>query len=110
LAKTLFLSQEKTIIRKIKEAILAVQLERRYTKDELLALYLNQIYFGSGAYGVESAARLFFGKPASQMDLAQCATDRRPAQGTVQIHPTGQSGSGGKAAQPGFEPHAETRD
>ena len=73
LAKTLFLSQEKTITRKIKEAILAVQLERRYTKDELLALYLNQIYFGSGAYGVESAARLFFGKPASQMNLAQCA-------------------------------------
>ena len=73
LAKTLFLSQEKTITRKIKEAILAVQLERRYTKDELLALYLNQIYFGSGAYGVESASRLFFGKPASQMDLAQCA-------------------------------------
>jgi len=73
LAKTLFLSQEKTIIRKIKEAILAVQLERRYTKDEILALYLNQIYFGSGAYGVESAAQLFFGKPASQMDLAQCA-------------------------------------
>lgn len=73
LAKTLFLSPEKTIIRKFKEAILAIQLERRYTKDELLALYLNQIYFGSGAYGVESAARLFFGKPASQMDLAQCA-------------------------------------
>ncbi|WP_319408271.1 penicillin-binding protein 1A [uncultured Desulfosarcina sp.] len=73
LAKTLFLSQEKTITRKIKEAILAVQLERRYTKDELLALYLNQIYFGSGAYGVESAAQLFFGKSASQMDLAQCA-------------------------------------
>ncbi len=73
LAKTLFLTQEKTIIRKIKEAILAIQLERRYTKNELLALYLNQIYFGSGAYGVESAARLFFGKPASQMDLAQCA-------------------------------------
>ncbi|MBC2711254.1 MAG: penicillin-binding protein 1A [Desulfosarcina sp.] len=73
LAKTLFLTQEKTITRKIREAILAIQLERRYTKDELLALYLNQIYFGSGAYGVESAARLFFGKPASQMDLAQCA-------------------------------------
>ncbi|WP_167528021.1 penicillin-binding protein 1A [Desulfosarcina alkanivorans] len=73
LAKTLFLSREKTLTRKIKEAILAIQLERRYTKDELLALYLNQIYFGSGAYGVESAARLFFGKPASRMDLAQCA-------------------------------------
>jgi len=73
LAKTLFLSREKTLIRKIKEAILAIQLERRYTKNELLALYLNQIYFGSGAYGVESAARRFFGKPASQMDLSQCA-------------------------------------
>lgn len=73
LAKTLFLTHEKTISRKIKEAILAIQLERRYTKDELLGLYLNQIYFGSGAYGVESAAQLFFGKPASQMDLAQCA-------------------------------------
>jgi penicillin-binding protein 1A len=73
LAKTLFLSQEKTITRKIKEAILAIQLERRYTKNELLALYLNQIYFGSGAYGVESAAQQFFGKPASQMDLAECA-------------------------------------
>lgn len=73
LAKTLFLTAEKTISRKIKEAILAIQLERRYTKDELLSLYLNQIYFGSGAYGVESAARLFFGIPASQMDLSQCA-------------------------------------
>ncbi|MGD8703696.1 MAG: penicillin-binding protein 1A [Desulfosarcina sp.] len=73
LAKTLFLTPEKTISRKLKEAILAIQLERRYTKDELLALYLNQIYFGSGAYGVESAARLYFGKTASQMDLAQCA-------------------------------------
>lgn len=73
LAKTLFLSQEKTLTRKIKEAILAFQLERRYTKNEILALYLNQIYFGSGAYGVESAAQQFFGKPASQMNLAQCA-------------------------------------
>jgi penicillin-binding protein 1A len=73
LAKTLFLTPEKTLSRKIKEALLAIQLERRYTKDELLALYLNQIYLGSGAYGVESAARLFFGIPASRMNLAQCA-------------------------------------
>ncbi|MFO7643192.1 MAG: penicillin-binding protein 1A [Desulfosarcina sp.] len=73
LAKTLFLTQEKTVTRKLREAILAIQMERRYTKNELLALYLNQIYFGSGAYGVEAAAELFFGKSASQMDLAQCA-------------------------------------
>ena len=73
LAKTLFLTQEKTLTRKIKEAILAFQLERRYTKNEILSLYLNQIYFGSGAYGVESAAQRYFGKPASKMDLSQCA-------------------------------------
>ena len=73
LAKTLFLSPRKTLIRKIKEAILAFQLERRYTKDEILELYLNQIYFGSGAYGVESAARTFFRKSAKDLSLAECA-------------------------------------
>jgi penicillin-binding protein 1A len=60
LAKTLFLTPQKTLVRKIKEAVLAFQLERRYTKDEILEMYLNQVYFGSGAYGVESAARIFF--------------------------------------------------
>lgn len=73
LAKTLFLTPKKDLLRKIKEAILAFQLERRYTKDEILELYLNQVYFGSGAYGVESAARIFFGKPVNQLDLAECA-------------------------------------
>ena len=57
LAKTLFLSSKKTLTRKIKEAFLSFQLERRYTKDEILSFYLNQVYFGSGAYGVESASR-----------------------------------------------------
>lgn len=73
LAKTLFLTPKKTIIRKMKEAVLSFQLERRYTKDEILKLYLNQVYFGSGAYGVESAARLFFGKTVSSLNLAECA-------------------------------------
>ena len=73
LAKTLFLTPRKTVLRKIKEAFLAFQLERRYTKDEILELYLNQVYFGSGAYGVESAARIFFGKAAKDLTLAQCA-------------------------------------
>ncbi len=73
LSKTLFLTRDKTIERKIKEAFLALQLERRYTKDEILELYLNQVYFGSGAYGVESAARTYFGKSVRQLDLAQCA-------------------------------------
>ena len=73
LAKTLFLTPRKTIVRKVKEAILAFQLERRYTKDEILELYLNQVYFGSGAYGVASAASIFFGKSIQELTLAECA-------------------------------------
>ncbi len=73
LAKTLFLTPEKSIARKLKEAILALQLERRYTKDEILEFYLNEVYLGSGAYGVESAARIYFAKPVDALDLAECA-------------------------------------
>ena len=73
LAKTLFLTSSKTLPRKIKEAILAFQIERRYTKDEILELYLNQIYLGSGAYGVESAAGIFFGKSVNSLSLPECA-------------------------------------
>jgi penicillin-binding protein 1A len=73
LAKTLFLTPEKNFVRKIKEAILAFQMERRYTKDEILSLYLNQIYFGSGAYGVKAAAWIFFRKKVGDLTLAECA-------------------------------------
>jgi penicillin-binding protein 1A len=73
LSKTLFLQPRKTLLRKAKEAFLSFQIERRYTKDEILELYLNQVYFGSGAYGVESAARIYFGKPVSDLDLSECA-------------------------------------
>lgn len=62
LARNLFLTPEKTIVRKLKELILALQIEQTYTKDEILTMYLNQIYFGKGAYGVQSAARTFFAK------------------------------------------------
>ncbi|MBU4184864.1 MAG: PBP1A family penicillin-binding protein [Proteobacteria bacterium] len=73
LAKTLFLNPKKTLVRKLKEAFLAFHMERRYTKDEILELYLNQVYFGSGAYGVESAARIFFGKSVKDLTLAECS-------------------------------------
>jgi penicillin-binding protein 1A len=73
LAKTLFLTPRKSIMRKLKEAFLALQIERRYTKGEILELYLNQVYFGSGAYGVEAAAQIFFGKPVQDLTLAECA-------------------------------------
>lgn len=73
LAKVVFLSPEKTVIRKLKEATLAYRLEKNLTKDEILELYLNKIYFGHGAYGVEMAARSYFGKSISQVDLAEAA-------------------------------------
>jgi len=73
LAKTLFLSYEKSISRKIKEAILALQIERRYTKKEILELYLNLIYLGSGAYGVEAASQTYFGKSVEALTLPEAA-------------------------------------
>jgi penicillin-binding protein 1A len=73
LARNLFLTQEQTLTRKIKEAILAIRIERHYTKEEILQMYLNQIYFGEGAYGVEAAARRFFSKHVSELGLAECS-------------------------------------
>jgi penicillin-binding protein 1A len=73
LAKLLFLEPDKTLTRKIKEALIALQIERRYSKDEILALYLNQVYLGNGAYGVEAHPERYFGKPASQLTLAEGA-------------------------------------
>ena len=73
LAKNVFLSSEKTISRKLKELILAIELESKYSKDEILNLYLNQIPYGSNAYGVEAAAQTFFNKSAKDLDLAESA-------------------------------------
>jgi len=72
-AKNLFLSNEKTFSRKIKELFYAIQLERKYSKDEILTMYCNTIYFGQGAYGVEVAARTFFACSADTLTLAQSA-------------------------------------
>lgn len=73
LAKNAFLTNERSIIRKVKEAIITVELERRYTKDEILERYLSEIYFGEGAYGVQSASKLFFNKDVSKLNLSECA-------------------------------------
>ena len=73
LAKNAYLTQDRTYKRKIQEIFLALQLERRYTKDEILELYLNQIYFGQGAYGVQAAAKTYFGKDVKDLDLNECA-------------------------------------
>ncbi len=74
LAKTFFLSPEKKIKRKIKELFIAFDIEKNFTKEEILSLYLNQIYYGSGAYGIEAASQVYFGKHASELNLAEIAT------------------------------------
>src|SRR4029077_21171028 len=73
LAKVLFLTPDKSLERKLKEAVLALELERRYSKDRILEMYLNQIYFGHGAYGVEAAARTYFGKGVSELTVRESA-------------------------------------
>jgi penicillin-binding protein 1A len=73
LAKNLFLTQERTLTRKLQEAMLALWLERKFSKTEILELYLNRVYFGAGAYGVEAAAQRYFGKSARQASLAEAA-------------------------------------
>ncbi|MGH7397581.1 MAG: transglycosylase domain-containing protein, partial [Candidatus Rokuibacteriota bacterium] len=72
LAKVLFLTPDRSLERKLKEAVLALELERRYSKDRIIEMYLNQIYFGHGAFGVEAAARTFFGKSVTELSLGEC--------------------------------------
>jgi penicillin-binding protein 1A len=73
IAKSFFLTPERSFTRKIKEAILAQRIESYLTKNEILFLYLNQIYLGEGAYGVGAAAKIYFGKPVENLTLAECA-------------------------------------
>jgi len=73
LAKMLFLKPERTLSRKIKEALLSIRIEKRYTKDEILGLYLNQAYFGTRAYGIEAASQVYFGKSVRDITIAEAA-------------------------------------
>ncbi len=73
LTRNLFLTQEKTLERKIKEAFLALQIERKYSKDEVLEMYLNQIYFGNGVYGVAEAASFYLNKKVEKLNIAEAA-------------------------------------
>ena len=73
LALNLFLKRERTISRKAKEALLAIDIEKRFSKDQILTMYANQVFFGHGAYGVEAASQLYFNKPAIETSLAEAA-------------------------------------
>ena len=72
-AKNLFLTPERTIRRKVREIILALWLEHNFSKDQILTVYLNRVYFGAGAYGIDAAARRYFGVPATRLNLHQAA-------------------------------------
>lgn len=91
LAKNLFLTSKKTWSRKLEELVLALILEQRYTKDQILELYLNKVYFGEGSYGVEAAASTYFGKSASQLSLPEsallAAIPRSPSAYDPYVHP-----------------------
>lgn len=73
LARMLYLKPDKSIKRKIKEAALSIKIEQRYTKDEILGMYLNQAYFGTRAYGIEAASHAYFGKSAKDLNIAEAA-------------------------------------
>ena len=92
LAKNLFLTQERTLQRKLQEVELALWLERKHSKTEILELYLNRVYFGSGAYGVEAAAQRYFGKPAQERHAGGSRDARRPGEVAVAAGAEPQSG------------------
>ena len=87
LARKLFLTDEKTWERKIKEALLAIRIEKRYTKREIFTLYCNQMYFGHGVYGVEAASRLYFDKSAKDLTVEEAALIAGILQGNVRQSP-----------------------
>lgn len=88
LARNIFLTAQQTYTRKFKEMLLALWLEGRYSKDQILALYLNRIYFGAGAYGVDAAARTYFGKSARDVSLAEAAMLAGLPKAPSQLAPT----------------------
>jgi penicillin-binding protein 1A len=86
-AKTRYLSREKTLTRKFKELVLARKLEQQLSKQDILAMYANEIYFGNGRYGVEEAARWYFGKPVGQINVAEAALLAALINGPSRLNP-----------------------
>ncbi len=106
LARNLFLSPDRSFHRKIQEALLAVQIERRFTKPQIFTLYANQIYLGHGVYGFEAASQFYFSKPAKQVDPRRSCAACRPAQIAVLLFAHHASRPRSEAPQPGDQFHA----
>jgi penicillin-binding protein 1A len=90
LAKNLFLTSDQNLGRKTTELVLAVQLEQRYSKQQILSLYLSRVYFGGGAYGIEAASRRFFGKPAAKLSIREAAALAAVLKSPVEYSPVEQ--------------------
>lgn len=86
LARNLFLSRERTIVRKVKEWLLAIDIEKRLSKDQIISMYANQIYLGQGAYGIEAATKVYFGKSASDLELPEAAMLAGMIQNPERLH------------------------
>ncbi|MBA2587062.1 MAG: PBP1A family penicillin-binding protein [Alphaproteobacteria bacterium] len=99
LAKNLFLSPNRTFERKMQEAMLALYLERRYTKNQILTLYLNRVYFGAGVYGIEAASQKFFGKHASELGLTEAAMIAGSVKAPARYNPLSDIDAGLKRAR-----------
>jgi penicillin-binding protein 1A len=93
LAKIIFLTPEQTLSRKLQEAVLALRLERLLTKDEILTLYLDRVFFGENAYGVEAAARTYFGKSATEITLSEAALLAALPKAPTRLDPTNDMGA-----------------
>ena len=87
LAKTVFLTPERSLSRKVREALLALWLERHFTKDQILEIYLNRVYLGAGAYGVDAAAHRYFGKSAAKLNLYESAVIAGLLEGADPVQP-----------------------
>lgn len=99
LAKNLFLSADKTFKRKVQELLLALWLERRFTKNEILTLYLNRVYLGAGAYGIDAASHRYFGKPATRLSLTEGALIAGLLKAPSRYNPTHNPQDAGERAQ-----------
>jgi penicillin-binding protein 1A len=99
LAKNLFLAPDRTLGRKVQEALLALWLEHNYSKDQILELYLNRVYFGAGAYGIEAAARRYYDKPATALTLQEAAVIAGLVKAPSRLAPTRNPGGAQARAQ-----------
>ena len=109
LVRNLYISREQTVQRKVKEACLASKLDGEWSKQRILTEYLNQVYYGNHAYGIEAAAQTYFSKPASELDLVGVRAPRGPHAGAVDLRPVHRPGPRARASARGAPGDARHR-